>query len=165
MHAAVTVREAGSSDIPALSALRAAWREHELTPSFLDAFAEWFGRERSSRWWWLAEAAGEPVGMVNVKVFDRMPSPGASPSRWGYLSNLFVAPTHRGSGVGGQLIDALLTRAVEERLVRVVLSPSTASVPLYLRHGFVMAEELLVHRLACRAPHLTPRALTEASPG
>lgn len=148
MRAVATVRPGALNDVADLAALRAKWRDHELTPGFLNEFTEWFLCEQPGRWWWIAEVAGQPVGMVNLKVFDRMPSPAVPRSRWGYLGNLFVATTHRGSGIGGQLVDALLARAAEERLVRVVLSPSVESVPLYARHGFTVADELLVCRLS-----------------
>lgn len=147
MQPAATVRPGVQGDADALAQLRASWRGVDLTPDFLQEFRQWFLRERSSRWWWIAEAADQPVGMVNLKVFDRMPSPAEPQSRWGYLGNLFVTPVYRGGGVGGQLIEVVLARAAQERLVRVVLSPSTASVPLYRRHGFVAADGLLVRRL------------------
>ena len=82
--------------------------------------------------------------MVNLKVFERMPSPGASPSRWGYLANLFVDPAFRRRGLGTRLLDALLSTSAEQGLVRVVLSPSGESIPLYMRAGFAPADTLLV---------------------
>ena len=145
---AARVRLGFQEDADALAKLRASWRGVDLTSEFVGEFTQWFRREGSSRWWWIAEVAGEPVGMVNLKVFDRMPSPAEPRSRWGYLGNLFVTPVYRGGGIGGQLIEVLLARAAQERLVRVVLSPSIASVPLYMRHGFVAADELLVRRLS-----------------
>ena len=142
----VHIRVAGAHDVDALARLRAVWRDEPVTPAFLAAFRDWHARERD-RWWWLAvDDSDEPLGMVNLKVFDRMPSPGVEPSRWGYLANLFVAHAARGRGLGGRLVDELLRRADGEGLVRVVLSPSQQSVPLYARHGFGPAEELLVRR-------------------
>ena len=142
----MTVRVAGPEDVEALARLRAAWRDEPMTPSFVADFRAWHTRE-SDRWWWLAvQGDGESVGMVNLKVFERMPSPGAAPSRWGYLANLFVLPAARGRGIGGELVEALVRRADRADLVRVVLSPSQQSLPLYARHGFVPADELLVRR-------------------
>lgn len=118
-----------------------------MTAEFAEAFAAWFAREGADRWWWLAEHEGAAVGMVNLRVFDRMPAPAGPSGRWGYLGNLFVLAEHRGRGVGGQLVEALVARARDEGLVRVVLSPSEASIPLYRRHGFVPASGLLVRTL------------------
>ena len=141
---AVIVRSAGADDIETLAQLRAEWRGEELTPEFSAMFREWFDRERSGRSWWLAEADGQPVGMVNVKVFERMPSPGRPPSRWGYLANLYVRPEHRGAGAGAGLLDAVVQQARADGFVRLVLAPSELSLPLYHRHGFRSADELLL---------------------
>ena len=142
------IRPAGEADLESLVRLRATWRGHDTTPEFRDAFTAWFQREGATRWWWLAadDDVGA-VGMANLKVYDRMPSPAAPASRWGYLGNLFVLPEHRGRGIGGRLVEALVSRASAEGLVRVVLSPSTASVPLYERLGFRSAHGLLVRTL------------------
>ncbi len=144
------VRPAGESDLASLMRLRSTWRGAELTPDFAESFTSWFGREGSNRWWWLALDGSAAVGMVNLKLYERMPSPAAPASRWGYLGNLFVLPTHRDRCVGGQLVEALLERAREEGLVRVVLSPSDSSVPLYQRHGFRADHGLLVCPLSER---------------
>lgn len=139
------VREATQGDSESLAMLRASWRERELTPEFLGAFRRWLDREWASRWWWVATTDHDrPVGMVNLKLFDRMPSPDVAPSRWGYLANLYVLPEFRGSGAGGQLVQAVIDRARAEGLVRIVLKPAEPAVPLYGRHGFRPADSLLV---------------------
>lgn len=139
------IRTAGVDDIDALAGLRAAWRDEAPTPQFVAAFATWLEREQPSRWWWLAETdAGAPVGMVNLKIFDRMPNPGAPPSRWGYLANLYVAPEHRRSGTGALLVEAVIDKARAEGLVRLVLAPSEQAMQLYARFGFRTARELLL---------------------
>jgi GNAT superfamily N-acetyltransferase len=48
--------------------------------------------------------------MVNVKLFERMPSPIAPAGRWGYLANLFVVPSARGAGIGSRLVEAAVDR-------------------------------------------------------
>ena len=141
----VRVRIAEESDVPDLAWLRAEWREVPLTPDFAAEFRAWFSREQASRWWWLASADDEPaVGMINMKLFERMPSPERRASCWGYVGNLFVLPEYRGRGVGGQLIQAVVDKARDEGLARVVLSPSEKSVSFYRRYGFREADELLV---------------------
>lgn len=138
------VRQADESDVEHLARLRAVWRGHAPSADFVRSFGEWFRQEQASRWWWLAVDGSEPIGMVNLKVFDRMPSPDRPDTKWGYLANLFVLPERRGDGVGGSLLAAVLDRARREGLVRVVLSPSEQAVPLYGRHGFRTAHELLL---------------------
>jgi GNAT superfamily N-acetyltransferase len=144
----VYVREADAADVDRLARLRAAWRSQPLSAEFLAAFQGWFLREESSRWWWVAIRDGDSVGMVNVKLFDRMPSPDRPASRWGYLANLFVLPDNRGAGVGASLIAAVVDRARAEGLARLVVSPAEMSTPLYRRHGFRPAMDLLLMPLA-----------------
>ncbi|HVE63985.1 MAG TPA: GNAT family N-acetyltransferase [Mycobacteriales bacterium] len=143
------MRVGTDSDAAAFLALRAEWHGGPVSSAgFAESFTSWFRRELPTRWWWLAhDDEGVPLGMVNLKIFERMPSPTRGASRWGYLSNLYVVSSHRGAGIGGGLIEALLERAMKEGLVRVVLSPSTASVPLYGRYGFSAAGGLLVRQL------------------
>jgi len=140
----VQVRQANPDDVNQLASLRATWRGQSASVEFVAGFREWFLREQASRWWWLATDDGAGVGMVNLKLFDRMPSPDRPPSRWGYLANLFVVPGQRGRGVGESLVAAVVDRARTEGLVRLVLSPSELSVPLYARHGFRPATDLLL---------------------
>jgi GNAT superfamily N-acetyltransferase len=141
----VAIRRAGPQDALALMTLRAAWRGTAVSEDFASQFVPWFEREGSQRWWWLAEdPTGTGVGMVNLKLFERMPIPDRSAGRWGYLANLFVQPAYRNEGVGSRLLAALLANSQDEGLVRVVLSPTEQSVPLYRRAGFLPADMLLV---------------------
>ncbi len=137
-------RRAGADDVPALAALRAAWREQPCTAEFVEAFRDWFVEEGASRWWWIAEEGGEAVGMIGLKLFDRMPTPDGAQKSWGYLANLFVLPERRGTGAGTALVTALLDEADRSGLVRVVLSPSERAIPLYERLGFAPASSLLL---------------------
>ena len=145
------VRIAGPADAPALAALRRAWTEEQHGPvpddGFEARFAGWLERESARRVTWLAELAGEPAGMVNLTVFDRMPQPGRDPGRWGYLGNAFVLASRRNQGIGSLLMDALLGYADEHGYVRVVLHPSERAIPLYERFGFSGWESLLVRHL------------------
>jgi GNAT superfamily N-acetyltransferase len=140
----VRVRAADESDIEALARLRAEWRELDASDDYLAGFADWFRREQDGRWWFVADDGGRAVGMVNVKLFDRMPSPDRPVSRWGYLANLYVAPDRRGDGIGSALVAAVVERARSEGLVRLVLSPSEQAIPLYRRHGFRPATDLVL---------------------
>lgn len=142
-----SVRPAGVEDGQYLAQLRAQWRGTEATPEFVAAFERWYVTEQASRRWWLAFADGGAIGMVNLKIFERMPEPDGHARRWGYLANLYVAPERRGLGAGRALTDAVLSYARAENFVRVLLSPSEASRPLYLRAGFRVADELLLHTL------------------
>lgn len=143
----VTVRIADRRDVTKLAALRRAWTaERDGDPvddGFDDRFAEWYVAEEGRRICWIAEVGGDAVGTVNLAVFERMPRPGRPASRWGYLGNAFVLAEYRGQGIGEQLVTPLIDYADEHRLVRVLLSPSARSVPLYERLGFGSAHMLM----------------------
>lgn len=60
-------------DLPALLALRTDWKG-PADAQFAALFTDWFHRESSTRWWWLAEHADTAVGMVSLKLIERMPT-------------------------------------------------------------------------------------------
>ena len=133
-----------------VAALRRAWTEEQTgrdqpDDDFLARFDAWLEREQDQRVTWLAYDGAEPVGMVNLLVFTRMPRPGQPrAARWGYLANFYVRPSHRSTGLGARMLAALTAYADAESFVRVVLSPTERSVPLYARAGFVPATSLMV---------------------
>lgn len=55
----------------------------------------------------------------------------------GHIGRMAVLREHRGRGVGGQILAALLERARERGMTRVVLNAQTHAMPFYARHGFV----------------------------
>jgi GNAT superfamily N-acetyltransferase len=134
--------------------LRRAWTEEQTgpadDPSYGARFADWWAAEAGRRLTWVATVGDEPVGMLNVTVFERMPRPGRAPSRWGYLGNAFVLAAWRDRGIGGALLDAALAHARAAGFARMVLSPSERSVPFYARAGFTPATSLLLHPLGAR---------------
>ncbi|OPX16232.1 GNAT family N-acetyltransferase [Gordonia sp. i37] len=88
------------------------------------------------------------VGMVCLTEYTRMPSPRTSAAgSWGYLGHLYVAAEHRGRGIGRDLIEGALGFADARGYAKVVLSPTTTSVPLYARCGFTVDNDVMVrHR-------------------
>lgn len=165
----VAIRVANREDIWALVSLRSAWtRERSaflpVDPSDFEAeFAAWFERESTKRTFWLATRQERPIGMVNLLRFERMPSP-TGPTRtssddargaqtdgsgggWGYLGNMFVVASERNAGVGERLLHHLLEHADGIGLERIVLNPTELSVSFYQRHGFEIADQLMLRPL------------------
>jgi len=137
------------ASIDELALLRARWaseqgREPNAGDPFDDDFAGWVERESLARRFWIARVNGAPVGMVNLLVFDRMPTVGKPSGGWGYLCNMYVDEAHRNAGLGAQLAAALLAYADAQGLERIVLSPSERSRPFYASLGFVLADKLLL---------------------
>ena len=146
------IRLATWEDREAVAGLRRAWTE-EYTgrevpdDGFQQRFDEWLEREQDQRVTWLGFVDDEPVAMLNLLVFTRMPRPGqVAASRWGYLANFFVRAQHRGTGLGTRMLAACMSYADDHGLVRVVLSPSERSVPVYARAGFEPATSLMVRQ-------------------
>jgi GNAT superfamily N-acetyltransferase len=134
------IRIADSADGPAIAALRQTWtaEDHgDVTDEGFEArFLDWYERESAHRICWLAELSGQPVGMMNLALFERMPRPGRDSGTWGYLANAFVLEPHRDQGIGAQLLTALLAHADDHGYIRVVLRPTERAIPFYRRAGF-----------------------------
>ncbi len=145
----LTIALASADDIDDLANLRASWVHQSETTAdlaFQTSFRSWFETESNHRQFWISRVDGQPAGMVNVLVFDRMPSPTAEPGRWGYLGNMYVQPSLRNQSLGFQLLNAVTEWADEQELVRLVLNPSERSIPFYTRHGFTDRSGLLTRR-------------------
>ena len=82
-----------------------------------------------------------PVGAAWYRLFK-----GSEPG-YGFVDEqtpeltIAVVPGRRGSGLGGQLLDALLARAREEGHTAVSLSAEAENTKLYERHGFQAVEQ------------------------
>ena len=139
----VVARVAGDADVDALVALRRAWNEENAGGPIDDAafearFRDWVADEAATRTFFLVWLDGAPVGMANVKRYDRMPVAGReSAGRWGYVGNVFVLAEHRNGGVGQVLMDELVSWAGQQDLVHLRLAPSPRSTSFYARLGFV----------------------------
>ena len=149
---ACVVRPAGAGDVGSLARLRSISASESsgidevdaaADEGFVHRFAGWHAAE-PHRWFWIAEIGDDPVGMLNMLEFVRMPRPAQPESRWGYIANVFVLPAHRDAGVGRRLLTAAIGWAHARDYARVVLSPSPRSVPLYARLGFRPATSLMV---------------------
>ncbi len=143
----VVVRLAGPEEGHLVAAVRRVWGESRgaaADEEFEAAFDRWWSRERDQRLTWLALRGEEPVGMLNMLVFERMPMPGRISSRWGYVANVFTLPADRDAGIGARLVEACTSYADDQGFVRLVLSPSERSLPLYERAGFGPATDLML---------------------
>lgn len=92
----------------------------------------------------IAEAELEPVGAAWFRVFpDDDPEGGFV---GGETPELLIAlvPEHRGKGVGGLLLSALMEKAREEGKTSIGLNVARANLPavaLFRRHGFEATRE------------------------
>lgn len=145
------IRVAGASDVGALAALRAIWSTgNRAEPGFERQLADWLAGERDRRTTWLASVGDLPVGMASMLEYRRMPHPGRSDSRWGYVSNMFVREEFRGRGIGSALLQELIGVACARRYARLVLSPSERATEFYRRAGFASPDQTTSDRLLVR---------------
>lgn len=147
----VEIRLASESDAPGLARLRYELRSsfHEVVENeatFVTRCAQWM-KERlgeDSNWkCWIAERESTPVGAVWAQLVEKIPNPIAESESFVYLTNFYVRAEHRGEGVGSMLLTAVLDWSKSGNAQAVILWPTERSRPLYLRHGFSAAEELM----------------------
>jgi GNAT superfamily N-acetyltransferase len=151
--AAVTVRRASTEDAERLAALRWSFSAefHEaLEPVdvFTSRFSEFARRVLSDPRWavWVAEADGELLGTVWMELVERVPRPHSLRRFIGYVTNVYVIPARRNSGVGGRLVQAAIRWGRDSDCEILVLWPSEASVRFYERGGFRSADSVMEFR-------------------
>ena len=121
----MTVREASTSDIPAMHAIRLRVRENQLSdPSVVTEkdYQEFMGRDTMS---WVMETEGEIIGFVMVDVEKQ--------NLWA----LFVAPEQEGRGVGRALHDVMIAwYSGRADLLRLSTAPNTRAGSFYRGAGY-----------------------------
>jgi GrpB-like predicted nucleotidyltransferase (UPF0157 family)/GNAT superfamily N-acetyltransferase len=149
----IVYRVAEKADLPALARLRWGLKtddrqapEGEDFARFRDAFLrrECEDRVAGEAVHWMAVADGAPVAAMSVVVVKKLASPGGAGGRWGYLTNCYVAPAHRNSGVGGGLLNAIQRWAKAEALEFLIVWPNERADAFYRRNGFAAPDDILV---------------------
>lgn len=151
----LVIRRAVPSDAPALARLRCEFRAAlrtaaEPDPAFIDRCTAWMtARLEAGGVWrcWVVEREGVIRGNAWLQIIEKLPNPVGEPERHGYISNLYVQPLLRGSGVGSALLERCLGECDAQRVDSVVLWPTPQSRSLYRRHGFEVREEVMVLRV------------------
>jgi GNAT superfamily N-acetyltransferase len=92
----------------------------------------------------LIEVAVPPRRRTDVfAVFDEMGRRHPHESHW-YLPLIGVAPAHQGQGRGSQLLRPILARCDADGVHAYLEATTAQSVPLYVRHGFVVLDEIRI---------------------
>ena len=143
------IRQATFKDAPELARLRWEFSEGEAAGTTFDEFRDGFTRFLNEAFcrnnWnvWVAEQNNRLIANVFVHQVLRVPRPGQTQDRWGYVTNVFVAPEFRSQGLGSELFQTIIGWAREQGLELLLVWPSDESVPFYERLGFVRAAEVL----------------------
>jgi GNAT superfamily N-acetyltransferase len=154
----VAVRFAADDEFGLAAALRWQWavQENNRTPAtsrqeFAEAFVSWARGHASSHRWIIASCGDETVGMACLAIVPRVPSPQSPDRASGDLQSVYVVPGERNTGLGGQIVAAILSLAGELGLERVTVHSSPRAVPAYSRAGFAVSPLLLQAEVPFRA--------------
>ncbi|GAA5084978.1 GNAT family N-acetyltransferase [Microbacterium yannicii] len=141
----VVVRFAAPPDVAGLVELKTQWagRQAEAGESeqLTIALDEWL--RRSDVVCAVADDDGQLVGMAWMVVFERAPNLGDVSRHSADVQSVFVIPSHRGRGVGAELVRSLCDAADRRAIPRVTVHSSTRAIDLYRRAGFAPSPVLL----------------------
>jgi GNAT superfamily N-acetyltransferase len=144
-----SIREATPSDAPRLAELRYEFRSprapaNESRDTFVRRCSEWMRDRLSNQAWhcWVAVRGQTIVGHIWLHLIEKIPNPVAEAEWHGYITNMYVQEKERG-GVGGALMDAVLSWCGTQEIDYVVLWPTERSRTLYERKGFETTDAIL----------------------
>ena len=147
----VLIRLASESDAALLARLRydlrSALREtNEKETDFVERCTAWMqARLRGNESWrcWIAELESTPVGSIWAQLVEKIPNPIAETEHYVYVTNFYVREEYRGRGIGSQLLTAVREWAQSNDAHSIILWPTDRSKPLYLRHGYKPADNIM----------------------
>ena len=150
-----TLGSAVPEDIPELARLRYelyAEQEDGVAESaegYRERFTAFATRALASEDWraWVARDLDHLVGAMWLHTVHRVPVPGKRAGPIGYLTNVYVEPDHRNTGVGARMLDRVTAWCRQEGFSAVIVWPTERSRPFYGRAGFTRPNEPLVIEL------------------
>ncbi len=150
----ITIRSAGAGDAPVLARMRYEFRT-SIDPAdedrrvFEERCEAWMAQRLADpatgwRAWVALHPADGPewrpvpriVGHVWARLLEKIPNPVPEAEVHAYLTNMYVEPAARGSGIGSALLRSALTWCRERGVGSAVLWPTSRSRTLYERAGF-----------------------------
>jgi GNAT superfamily N-acetyltransferase len=149
-QAKITIRKARPSDLDALAKMRFQFRSEmgkatHTEKQFLRRCKPWMKQRLSKEgpWHcWVATSGNNLIGTAWLQEIEKMPNPVSEPEKHGYITNCYVVPEFRGSGIGSKLLDRAVHWCIRFRVDAIILWPSPQSRPLYQRHGFSVRDDL-----------------------
>ena len=165
MSPSLRIRPATAADRPDLRRAIVELQEHERRlhasrlpgEAIADAYLAWIEAQTAKGGATLvAETAGAFAGFVagwieqNHAIAETPDS-----NRFAFISDIFVAPEHRGRGVAGLLIDAIERRLAGPGVTRLrigVLAVNEAAIRAYRRAGFSPYEMIFERPIAGASP-------------
>jgi len=126
----VIVRRADVADVAVLAELR------DIDGDEFEAFADWLAAHTETHLPFVAEIDGNVVGAAWLHVAERVPGNGSLDRRYGDVQSVMVREEYRSRGIGGALMEAILTEAGARGLLHVTVHSGRRAVDFYLRNGF-----------------------------
>lgn len=151
---ATDIRLAEDHELTAVAELRWRWVAENKRPlvttpeEFARWFVQWAQENKTSHRCMVAVRDDAVLGMAWLAIGPRVPSPSRLERASGDVQSVYVQPEYRATGLGGRLIDAVLTLAGDLGLERVTVHSSERAVSMYTRHGFAGSPLLLQAALA-----------------
>jgi GNAT superfamily N-acetyltransferase len=148
------LRLATHEDARALARLRWEFRSSIAEPDENEAdftarcerwMASRLGASDGSDVWrcWVAEVGEELVGCLWLQTVEKIPNPTPEPERHAYITNVYVRPRSRGSGIGSALVAEAIAWCRASHLDSAFLWATPESRSLYGRHGFDIPERVM----------------------
>lgn len=148
------VRQATFADAAELARLR--WELAEAPGETLDDFRDGFTRFLNEAFcrnnWnvWVADQDGSLIACLFVHQVRRVPKPGLTHGRWGFITDVFVASDFDTQGIASELLGAVVDWAREQGLESLRVWPADEGVSFPERLGFARSGEVL--ELALQGP-------------
>jgi GNAT superfamily N-acetyltransferase len=96
---------------------------------------------------WIAADGANVIAVMSIVIVRKLPNPDRIRGRWGHITNSYVLPEMRNTGVGQRLMAAIKDWARAEDLELLVVWPSERAYSFYERAGFQRYPDPLVLRL------------------
>lgn len=145
-------RTATEADAPALAAMRWDFRLEESPVTTANDHATFLRACEAfliqglvqGRWtYWVATDDATIVSHIFIQHIPKVPKPNRLDDALGYVTNVYTRPAYRNRGIGTQLMARVLGWAAQQDLESLIVWPSEASVPFYVRAGFQGSTDML----------------------
>ena len=119
-------------------------RAHGTEEGFTTDLSRWWTAHHESHIVFVARLDDmEMAGVAWIALLPRVPRPGSMQRMSADIQSVFVAPQHRGRGIGSELVDAAIEHAWRSGAMRVTVHSSSRAIPMYERLGFESSRHLL----------------------
>jgi GNAT superfamily N-acetyltransferase len=139
----VRVERATAEHVHQVAALRWDWalgngRDPQLSRhEFVESFEQWWRDHQHTHLCVVGLERDEVVGFGFVALTPRVPGPHVPSRRSADVQAVFVVPRLRNAGIGGRVVERLVSLAREKGAEHVTVHSSAGAVTAYERAGFV----------------------------